>query len=150
MGCPQNYHTHLSGPQREMTLYHLCTSLNQGVSSIMLHCKVSDTRGPFYKKTYGSIIQISNITKIPDDLAWKLKMSSGHNFPHVTTAQKSWRVQIFDMISSLQSKWEQNDVDKIWMMRLYSVCRMGHNVNLHANLLIIKYMRPHPIARVGI
>ena len=78
---------------------------------------------PFYKQFMNSWSKSCMIITLL--FHKQIKMRSGHNFAHATTAQLSWHVQYCDLIGLSESRWKQNEnVLKISVMTSWSVCEM--------------------------
>ena len=50
------------------------------------------------------------LLKIQVDLMRKLIIKGGHNFVHVTAAELSWHVQIWDLIVSTESWYKHEEL----------------------------------------
>ena len=65
--------------------------------------------GPILKMIYGLITHFITIYLY---ITWKIVIQSSNNFTDATTVKLSWRVQICDFITSLESKLEQKEFSK--------------------------------------
>ena len=111
--------------------WHLESSNNKDTETLI-------SEGPGTRFTYKFWAQNSNLVKTCDALSWTIMIWSGHNFAHVTTAELSWHVRNHDMIRSLKSKLEQNEIfrkfnyeliDCLWKM-IPAVVKWHHRTRL--------------------